>query len=137
MDGGILMAREMVLPFRINSAGEVDSTTSMDIRIKQYIACVLLTNHNERIMRPGYGSDLVDNVFDNPAVISKQIETEIRSALAVWVPDITVKSVTIEDDTNLSGSMIIHMKYLLKDRTEQSVTLTRANIVSTDKSRFS
>jgi hypothetical protein len=46
------VSRFLSVPFKITNSGEVAYTTSPKEVIKQYVACVILTNLRERIFRP-------------------------------------------------------------------------------------
>lgn len=123
------MAKFLTVPFHISTSGEVGYTRSSADAIKQYIACVLLTNIRERLMEPGYGSRLFTEVFENPNEVERSVARIIETSLVTWLPRVKVNSVKFVNNTVADGEATVTLVYTLEDGTVDSVTITRANIV--------
>ena len=106
------MNAEILIPFGLDVHGSVASTTDPDVRQRQHVESLVMTNPGERVMRPTYGVPLVSYLFRNgPSEIASKITTDVQRAMATWEPGITVESVTpIANDTN--GIAEINVDYL-------------------------
>jgi len=70
---------------------------------------LILTIPGERVNQPTFGSDLMYLVFEN--VSNDQLQAaalqSIKSAVAQWLPDITIDSVEVESDIDRHKMVIL------------------------------
>ena len=94
---------------------EADIQSSLEILVS--------TALGERVMRPDYGSNL-DNVIFEPMDLSLQsyVEQLIKEAIYLHEPRITPEKVELETDPE-GGEMMINIEYII------SATNTRRNVV--------
>lgn len=105
------MPTSMRVPFHIGPTGRVASADGDYDIANQYLKTLLLTRVGERIVRPGYGSRLRDNVFEGiDELMMQSLEGDIRDAIRAWEPAITVHRVEMED---LDGRLEIDLQYTL------------------------
>jgi phage baseplate assembly protein W len=63
--------------------------------VEQAIGIILETARNERIMRPHFGGELHNYLFEgNSSVTHRSLEETVKQALREWEPRITVEGVT-------------------------------------------
>jgi len=60
---------------------------------KEEITRILLTSKGERPNNPEFGSNLKSYIFGVDIIVSEEIEGEIRSSLARWMPYIIINNV--------------------------------------------
>lgn len=62
---------------------------------------LLMTAKGERIMSPGYGTNIKRIIFDmNTASVETILQQEIAQAVAQWEPRVTMQSISVDRDTN-------------------------------------
>jgi phage baseplate assembly protein W len=92
--------------------------------IEQAIALILGTAPGERAMRPEFGCDVHDFVFDTiDAATVGRMETAIRAALDRWEPRIEVVSIDFGLEEVADGRLIITIGYRVR------ATSSRRNLV--------
>lgn len=73
--------------------------------VEQAISIILETAKNERVMRPHFGGDLHEYLFEgNSPITHRSLEASVTRSLREWEPRITVERVTAthaEDEPNL------------------------------------
>lgn len=81
-------------PPRVDAATGRLATTSEEENIRQSVRIILTTRCGERAMRPGFGCNLHNYVFELPDLSAlTRIRAEVVEALTLWEPrilDITV-----------------------------------------------
>ncbi|MEZ4399294.1 MAG: GPW/gp25 family protein [Kofleriaceae bacterium] len=91
--------------------------------VEQAIGIILETTRRERVMRPAFGTDLRNFVFDaNSPNTHRAIEHEVEGALRQWEPRIDVQRVRAfgrEAEPNL---VMIEIDYVVR-RNNSSVNL--------------
>lgn len=91
------MTTTLRVPFDVGPTGRIGRADTQYDVANQYLKVLLLTRLNERIMRPNYGSDVRDGVFE-PAgeIFFEEIKQEIRDAVSEWEPSISVHTIEID-----------------------------------------
>lgn len=88
--------RGISYPFR-KGAQEFPVSASDDELIKQSILQILFTNQGDRIMRPDFGSSVLQYVFDpNEAALGDLLWQAIQAALSRWEPRIELLDVRVD-----------------------------------------
>jgi uncharacterized protein len=91
--------------------------------VEQAIAIILETTRRERVMRPSFGTELRNFVFEsNSPVTHRAIEDEVRGALAAWEPRIDVQTVRAYGDAERVNVVMIELDYVVR-RNNSSVNL--------------
>lgn len=87
-------------PIFKKSQGLLSSSKNLD-KIKSNILCILLTNPNERVMLPEFGTPLRSLLFDpNDDVLADNARNMIINSIKRWEPRIVVQSIDISSGVN-------------------------------------
>lgn len=91
--------------------------------VAQAIGIILETTRRERVMRPGFGTELRNFVFDpNNQGTHRAIESEVRSALQQWEPRVDIQRVRAYGQTDQPNLVMIEIDYVVR-RNNSSVNL--------------
>lgn len=107
----------MRLPFAINQAGYVATTTDPGTILTQRVLSAIGTRFGERMMRGDYGSLVPEHILGYDLNPSAKIEPEVlieieaATALARYVPDVQVKLVEVKADPYRPGAYAITIKF--------------------------
>lgn len=83
--------------------------------IEQSLKIILFTSYGERTMRPDFGSNLSDSIFDTmDSVTLNTIEDTIRQAVIEFEPRITLNHVVIDSDDMYKGKLSIKLDYTIR-----------------------
>ena len=130
VEGREVLGTGLAFPFRGTHPSRRIALASGEDDVAQAIRIVLSTTPGERQMRPEFGCDLVQFVFEHlDGATLGRIERVIRRALDRWEPRIIVESVAFdaaqEGPTPQQGTttLFITVGYLLR------ATMSRRNLV--------
>ena len=101
------------LPFN-GPSGPFNSTYSTKDQIKSNLINLLLTDKGERVMNPEFGCDLKKTLFENiTSNTTELIKDLIRYNVNLFIPDITIVSIEVEetDEYNISNVISVSIKY--------------------------
>jgi phage baseplate assembly protein W len=117
----------IALPFSISAYGKVSSTTSQDKIWADRIRSAVGTALNERIMRPGYGTSIPYELFNNQDDVTAKIKSEVSRVFGSQLSPVTLLStdVTYDKYTNTSTVEIV---YSTPNRNTNSVSIGFAAI---------
>jgi phage baseplate assembly protein W len=105
------------LDFTVN--GTV-ATASGPRKLEQAMALVLNTYPGERPFRPKFGSRLRDFTFEGASVeVFAAVESEVRTALDLWEPRVTVEDVTVRADLDQPSLLLIDITYRIKGENDE------------------
>jgi phage baseplate assembly protein W len=91
------------------------NATSSDA-IKSDIAHLILTQKGERLYNPDFGTNLLKYVFNqNDTYSESDIKDEITQALANYLPNVKVNSITFTPSPNQGHLLTIIINYSLTD----------------------
>ncbi len=106
-------------PIRVNALGAFE-LVSAEKDIEQSIGIILGTRIGERVMRPEFGCEVQDLVFEpRDAVLAGRIRTSVTKALARWEPRIQVVDVRPEFDPDIDGAVLVYIDYQIKSSHDQ------------------
>ena len=107
-----LNARKAVgFGFPLNGSAVFVPTYQTKDQIQANLINYLLTNKNERVFNPSFGADLRSLVFRNPTSTSLgELQFEIESTLATLFPEIEIKEISFEDQSN-ENSITFNLTY--------------------------
>ncbi len=99
-------------PFRFDSRGRTAQTDDAD-HIRDLIYQVLFTSPGERVMRPDFGSGLLQLVFaPNSDVLAATTQALVQGALQQWLGDlIVVEAVSVEVE---DATLRVTVKYVIR-----------------------
>jgi phage baseplate assembly protein W len=113
-----------ILPDELGTLGYVDG----DENVEQSLKILLLTALGERVMRPDFGTELLQQVFAPGSTQNLQLlETAIRDAVRDWEPRIDLDEVHAEMDPSQSPDADVRAIVSIRYRVRQSNT--QANLV--------
>ena len=101
-------------PVTTDQRGDIEvSETKKDIR--ESIQIILGTAKGERIMRPDFGCDIYDHVYDTatPATLNL-IEEDVRTALVKWEPRINIENIAARRDDEDPNRILIEIEYSVR-----------------------
>lgn len=125
MTNGKIFGRGLSFPPRVGADGRMQWSEGED-NIREAIYVILMTQLNERIMLPQFGSNMRTLLFEpNTVATRQQIAEEIKEALGVWEPRIRVQSVDVVADPNDAHAAIATLRYkLVATQVTQRLSLT-------------
>lgn len=96
---------EIVVPFVFTSSGGVAATSNYADIIRQHIVAIISTYKGERVMRPTYGAQLLDELFQPlEEVQAAQIEADLREAIDAEEPAANVVRIVVEEGEDAGSS---------------------------------
>lgn len=106
-----------------NKAAEVAMLSDVD-DIQSSLVILLTTRPGERVMRPDYGCNLDELLFEPLTTTFKTyIKDLVSTAILYYEPRIEVNSIELDDTGELEGRIVISIDYTV------SATNTRFNFV--------
>jgi hypothetical protein len=107
----------IALPFSITTLGNVTATTDYKAIWAGKVLSVVGTAINERVMRVGFGTEIVETLFQNQDVVQENLDREIRKSFSSYLPDLVfVESKATLDET--SNTFEVEIMYTLPDLTQ-------------------
>lgn len=98
--------------FKKSTAGV--SMTSDQADIEKSLEILLSTRLGERIMRPDYGCDLTDMIFEPlSAPVKAYIKDLVKNAILLHEPRILLKKIELEPDAEQLGLVNILVEYVI------------------------
>ena len=120
------MANEVIaLPFSFNAFGKVSTTTDDRVIWKHSVLLVLMTRFGERVMRPDFGTEIGNTLFENEATSIEMLNRTIVIAFNTWLNSLKLIQVNPVFDPS-SGSLEISVSYSLPSGQTDEVTLKTA-----------
>lgn len=106
-------------PLCVDAMGRLE-LVSADQDIQQSIAIILGTRPGERVMRPEFGCDVSDLIFEpRDAILVGKIRSSVTRALARWEPRIEVIDVSPALDAESDGRVLVTIEYQIKATHDQ------------------
>ena len=113
------IGRGWAFPLRVDSTGGI-ALVSREQEIEEAIRLILGTAPGERPMRPEFGCEVHDFVFDTiDAATVGRMETAIRRALDRWEPRIDVTAIDFDLDEVGAGRLVITIGYRIRATNHQ------------------
>lgn len=110
-------------PIGLDDSGAIVDA-SEDDKVRQSIEIILRTAPGERVMRPDFGCQIHDLVFDTiSGAMVGRVAAVVASALATWEPRIDVLGVNPRQDTDDPTRLLIEIQYRIRS------TNSRFNLV--------
>ena len=110
-DTNTFIGRGFAFPMRVDSTGSIAMVSGPE-DIDRSIVMVLSTAKGERLMRPQFGCDIWDQLFDpiNANTLGRMAQS-VRESLSQWEPRITVEEVQASPAVDTDGKVAIAITY--------------------------
>ena len=108
---------ELDFPYRIDPAGRTATSEGTD-HIRDLVEQLLFTMPGERVMRPDFGSGLMQLVFQpNSAELATAVQFLVQGSLQQWLGElITVEAVEVTSD---ESSIEVVIRYVVRQTQER------------------
>lgn len=117
-------SRAISLPFRVDGAGRIAFAQDNSKQVADRLRSIIGTVPGERVMRPGYGTPVRQQLFDvNDPLNHAEISATVREAVKGWEPAVTVLGVDVHDADLGSGILEITLRYELAATGEVSTAI--------------
>jgi uncharacterized protein len=109
-----LLGTGVAFPFRGDGRGQI-ALASDAADVEQAMRIILSTAPGDRPMRPEFGCDIHEFVFDQAdAATLGHMDRAIRRALDRWEPRITVTGIAFEEAEHGRGMLLVGIRYELR-----------------------
>ncbi len=113
--GNDFLGKGWSFPPRFDAAMRGVETVEKEEDIQQSLQILLSTRVGERIMQPRYGCNMDDLVFESPNTATLTlIKDKIATAILYFEPRIDVKTITLDTDNILEGTVIVSIDYVVR-----------------------
>lgn len=123
------MPTEISLPFRVDTAGRVVTTSDPDEQVRQHVFALINTHPEERAMVPGYGVDTHAFVFEteeDEESVAAQVFAVVGSAFEEWEPGVQVTGSRLNSSPHGDRQEVL-VEYSRRDAAD-SGTVANANL---------
>ena len=118
--------KAITLPFSFDSTGSISYSTDQKKIWQDRVAIVVMTKLKERVMRPTFGSESSNSLFENVDSAAGLIRQTITAAFSNWLKGLLLTNVVIYVDPS-EGYLITEIFYKLDlQENEQSVRIKTA-----------
>lgn len=94
----------IAFPLRKGTRGALQTNKLTRDAVRDDLKILILTNHGERLVHGDFGANLRGLIFENMSDdLNAQIENAIVTAVAKWMPFVTVNNIDIKDYTRDSS----------------------------------
>jgi phage baseplate assembly protein W len=108
------LGRGWKFPVGVDATGRI-ALSEYEDDISEALRIVLLTSKGERVMRPDFGANLHDFVFESmSATTIGRVQAAVTDALISWEPRIQVLSVDVEPEAGEIGKLLIGIEYRVR-----------------------
>ncbi len=112
------IGRGWAFPVKVNTRGGL-SYSSGPSRIEDAIWIIIATSVGERVMRPTFGGNAHDYVFEpNSALRRSDLGARIREALVKSEPRIDVQGVTVDEQPGAPSEVRVGIDYRIRATNE-------------------
>jgi phage baseplate assembly protein W len=115
------------LPFSIDDFGGFSSTTSQSKIWADRVRSAVGTLLAERVIRPTYGTEIPEGLFDSIESASGRIEPIVEDVFNTYLSPLELEEVQVTLD-DLNGTFYIDVLYLLPNKEQTSVSIGLATI---------
>ena len=121
------MAQKAIsLPFQFDASGAVSFTSDEKKIWQDRVVLMLMTRLGERVMRPTFGSEIQNSLFENEEAAATAIKKTVTAAFSRWLPQLQLLKVEAYSDKT-DGYLIVEVFYKYNPRqNEQRVKLKTA-----------
>ncbi len=110
------------LPFRLDPFGKIVTANTQEKIWGDRVRGVVGTTFRERVMRPNYGTELVEKLFTNLEETKLQIDAAVEDAFDNFLPDLTLVNVDVVEALE-SGTVNVDITYQLPNKKNTTVSI--------------
>jgi len=89
--------------------------SSGEENIQDSIRIIIGTAKGERVMRPEFGCEIHEHVFNNiTGTTITLVESSVEEALIEWEPRIDVEDVNVRRDADVPSKLLIEIHYIVR-----------------------
>lgn len=121
------MSMALNYPYTISSTGAVEATVVPSKIFLDKVLTLLSTNLGQRPMTPEYGVDWAQALFENEGQAVPAINQAIRTAISLWLPEVSVTDIQITGDS-YEGIQKVLLSLRLPDDTVATMALNSGTI---------
>lgn len=115
MNGKEFLGRGLKFPLQVDPRTGKFAMASHEEDIREAIGIILNTMQGERVMRPGFGSNIMDYVFAPSSSSNReQIAAEIKRQLLYQEPRITDVEVSCRQMDQQTAAILIDVTYTVR-----------------------
>lgn len=115
MDSRDFLGRGVKFPLQVDPRTGKFSMVSHEEDIQEAIEIILRTIQGERVMRPGFGSDVMDYVFaPSSSTMRYSLAHEVTEQLLYQEPRITDVETKCRENNGQSGALIVEVSYTVR-----------------------
>lgn len=118
----------IALPFRFGidqdaRGGALMSTSDYRKLWKDRVFVAILTSIRERVMNPGYGTYILQSLFDTEEEAVETCQESVSQAFSTWLPDLTLNLLDVTYDT-ATAELRISIEYTLPSGVQDTLGFT-------------
>jgi phage baseplate assembly protein W len=115
LDGASFIGRGFSWPMEVDHTGSIRLTTTVE-DVERSMRIILMTAPGERVMRPRFGCEIWDLVFEPVTQgLFGLIANAVFQALGQWEPRIEVDTVTPVEDPDDPSLVQVNVSYRMRD----------------------
>lgn len=128
-----LVGRGWAFPLGVDVKGGIRIVGGVE-EIEQAVYLILATTPGERPMRPEFGCNLADFVFEpiEPSTFGR-IAFTVEEALRRWEPRIDVDDVSVGPDPDREGAVLIAVTYRIRDTYDRRSLVVPFYVIPADE----
>ena len=109
------LGRGVKFPLQVDPRTGKFAMVSQEEDIREAIGIILNTMQGERVMRPEFGSSVMDYVFAPSSSTSRQsMASAVREQLQYQEPRITNVEVKCRENDQFTGSLVVEVAYTIR-----------------------
>ena len=115
MNGKEFLGRGLKFPLQVDPRTGKFAMVDQEEDIREAIGIILNTMQGERIMRPCFGTNVVDYIFASAtSTMMNSIAHDVREQLLLQEPRITDVQVSCREMNRLTGAIVVEISYTVR-----------------------
>ena len=115
MNGKEFLGRGLKFPLQVDPRTGKFAMVSHEDDIREAIGIILNTMQGERVMRPGFGSNIMEYTFAPSSSSTREgIARQVREQLIYQEPRITDVNVRCREMNERSGALVVEVGYTVR-----------------------
>ena len=115
MNGKEFLGRGLRFPLQVDPRTGKFAMVSHEDDIREAIGIILNTMQGERVMRPGFGSNIMEYTFAPSSSSTREgIARQVREQLIYQEPRITDVNVRCREMNERSGALVVEVDYTVR-----------------------
>ena len=121
MNGKEFLGRGLKFPLQVDPRTGKFAMVSHEDDIREAIGIILNTMQGERVMRPGFGSNIMEYTFAPSSSSTREgIARQVREQLIYQEPRITDVNVRCREMNERSGALVVEVDYTVRSTNNRS-----------------